>query len=95
MDRDWHTQRALLNDRKLAPAAPHVLPGHDVTRTWHLAISWTDYTYDSELDIAEDVPLAFSEAAQVPGGEVEFLSCKKSTIILTAFFQLKHQSWKK
>ncbi len=29
------------------------LSGHDVTRTWRLAINWTDYTYDSELDIAE------------------------------------------
>ncbi len=24
------------------------LPGHDVTRTWRLAVNLTDYTYDSE-----------------------------------------------
>ncbi len=31
-------------------------PGHDVTRTWRLAVNLTDYTYDSELDIADGVP---------------------------------------
>ncbi len=55
------------------------LPGYDVTHTWCLAINWTDYTYDSELDIAEDVPLAFSDAARVPGGE-------QSKIVLNKYF---------
>ncbi len=32
------------------------LSGHDITRTWRLAVNLTDYTYDSELDIADDVP---------------------------------------
>ncbi len=36
------------------------LPGHDVTRTWRLAINLTDYTYDSELD---SVPLAFRRSS--------------------------------
>ncbi len=73
--RSWltHTPRALLNDRKLTPAAPHVLlsflvmmsPAADVS-----SIDWTDYTYYSELGIAEGVPLAFSDAARVPEGEL-------------------------
>ncbi len=70
---DTHTQRALLNDKKLTPVAPHVLlsllvitlPSQDV-----LPIIWTDYTYDSEHGIAEGVSLAFFDAAQVPGGEL-------------------------
>ncbi len=57
--RDWHTQRALLNDKKITPVAPYVLlsplvitsPAHDV-----LPIVCIDYTYDSELDIADGVP---------------------------------------
>ncbi len=65
------THRALLIDKKLKPVAPHVLlsllvitpPNHDV-----LPIVCTDYTYDSEYDIAEGVHLAF-DAARVPGGE--------------------------
>ncbi len=56
---DIHTQRALLNDRKLTPAAHHMLlsilvmtsPAPDV---WPSIL--TDYTYDSELDIADGVP---------------------------------------
>ncbi len=39
-------------------------PARDV-----LPIIWTDYTYDSEHDIAEGVPLAFSDTARVPEGE--------------------------
>ncbi len=62
-----HTQRALLNDRKLTPAAHHVLlsilvmtsPAPDV---W--ASILTDYTYDSELDIADGVPPKRLDAAR-------------------------------
>ncbi len=67
-----HTQRALLNDRKLAPAAHHVLlsilvmtsPAPDV---WPSIL--TDYTYASELDIADGVPRSVSTQLDVPGGE--------------------------
>ncbi len=63
--------RALLHSWKLAPAAHHGLlsilvvtsPAPDV---W-LSIL-TDYTYDSELDIADGVPLAFSTQRLVPWG---------------------------
>ncbi len=62
--------RALLHSWKLAPAALHVLlsilvvtsPAPDV---W-LSIL-TDYTYDSELDIADGVPLAFDAASRSLG----------------------------
>ncbi len=65
--RDWHTQRALLNDKKLAPAAHHVFlsilvvtsPAPDV-----LPSILTDYTYDSELDNADGVPLKRPDAAR-------------------------------
>ncbi len=70
--RDWHTQRALLNDK--TPRAPHVLlsllvttsPAHDVHDV--LPIVCTDYTYDSELDIADGVPQKHLDAAQVLEG---------------------------
>ncbi len=63
--------RALLHSWKLAPAAHHVLlsilvvtsPAPDV---W-LSIL-TDYTYDSELDIADGVPLAFRRSVSFPRG---------------------------
>ncbi len=40
-------------------------PAHDV-----LPIICTDYTYDSELDIADGVPLKRSDAARGPEGEL-------------------------
>ncbi len=63
--------RALLHSWKLAPAAHHGLlsilvvtsPTPDV---W-LSIL-TDYTYDSELDIADGVPLAFRRSVSFPRG---------------------------
>ncbi len=63
--------RALLHSWKLAPAAHHGLlsilvvtsPAPDV---W-LSIL-TDYTYDSELDIADGVPLAFRRSVSFPRG---------------------------
>ncbi len=63
--------RAMLHSWKLAPAAHHVLlsivvvtsPAPDV---W-LSIL-TDYTYDSELDIADGVPLAFRRSVSFPRG---------------------------
>ncbi len=63
--------RALLHSWKLAPAAHHALlsilvvtsPAPDV---W-LSIL-TDYTYDSELDIADGVPLAFRRSVSFPRG---------------------------
>ncbi len=70
---DWHTQIALLNDRKLAPAAHHVLltilAAPDI-----LPSILTDYTYDSELDIADGVPLkAFRCSSKFPKGNKSFL----------------------
>ncbi len=58
--------RAMLHSWKLTPAADHMLlsllvitsPAHDV-----LPIVYTDYTYDSELDITDGVPQAFLDAA--------------------------------
>ncbi len=77
IDCDWHTQRALLNDKKQTPVAPHVLlsllvmtsPAHDV-----LAIVWTDYTVqsNSEHGIAEGVPLALSTQLQFLEGNCFF-----------------------
>ncbi len=63
--------RALLHSWKLAPAAHHGLlsilvvtsPAPDV---W-LSIL-TDYTYDSELDIADGVSLAFRRSVSFPRG---------------------------
>ncbi len=71
--RDWHAQRALLNDKKLTPAARHMLlsilvmtsPAPDV---WPSIL--TDYTYDSELDNADGIPQSVYDAARVPGGEL-------------------------
>ncbi len=68
--------RALLHSWKLAPAAHHGLlsilvvtsPAPDV---W-LSIL-TDYTYDSELDIADGVPLAFSTQRLVPSGNQDYI----------------------
>ncbi len=68
--------RTLLHSWKLAPAAHHVLlsilvvtsPAPDV---W-LSIL-TDYTYDSELDIADGVPLAFSTQRLVPSGNQGYI----------------------
>ncbi len=68
--------RALLHSWKLAPAAHHALlsilvvtsPAPDV---W-LSIL-TDYTYDSELDIADGVPLAFSTQRLVPSGNQGYI----------------------
>ncbi len=66
------------------PAAPHMLlsflvmtsPASDVS-----PIDWTDYTYDSELGIAEGVPLALSDADRVPEGE-PVLSVKIDILLL-------------
>ncbi len=47
-------------------------PGHDVTRTWRLAVNFvTDYTYDSELDIADGIPRSVSTQLHVPRGEAQ------------------------
>ncbi len=70
------TRGTLLHSWKLAPAAHHVLlsilvvtsPAPDV---W-LSIL-TDYTYDSELDIADGVPLAFSTQRLVPSGNQGYI----------------------
>ncbi len=51
--------------KKLAPAAPSRAfkhPGRDVTAPDVWPSILTDYTYDSELDNADGVPLAFDTA---------------------------------
>ncbi len=91
---DWHTQRALLNDKKAGAgctsrAFKH--PGRDVTAPDVWPSILTDYTYDSELDNADGVPLAFRRSSMFPDGNLE-------CVWLTAGegFQLDLKSiWKK
>ncbi len=71
----WHTQRALLNDKKAGAgctsrAFKH--PGHDVTAPDVWPSILTDYTYDSELDNADGVPLAFRRSSMFPEGNTTF-----------------------
>ncbi len=68
---DWHTQRALLNDKKAGAgctsrAFKH--PGRDVTAPDVWPSILTDYTYDSELDNADGVPLASRRSVSFPEG---------------------------
>ncbi len=68
---DWHTQRALLNDKKAGAgctsrAFKH--PGRDVTAPDVWPSILTDYTYDSELDNADGVPLASRRSSMFPEG---------------------------
>ncbi len=59
--------RAMLHSWKLAPAAfKH--PGCDVTAPDVWPSILTDYTYDSELDNADGVPLAFRRSVSFPRG---------------------------
>ncbi len=72
---DWHTQRALLNDKKAGAgctsrAFKH--PGRDVTAPDVWPSILTDYTYDSELDNADGVPLAFRRSSMFPEGNYLF-----------------------
>ncbi len=68
--------RALLRSWKLTPAARHVLlsilvmtsPAPDV---WPSIL--TDYTYDSELDIADGVPRSVSTQRLVPSGNQGYI----------------------
>ncbi len=78
--------RAMLHSWKLAPAAHHVLlsilvmtsPAPDV---WPSIL--TDYTYDSELDIADGVPRSVSTQLDVPGGEPNFTAIQMKNILYT------------
>ncbi len=72
---DWHTQRALLNDKKAGAgctsrAFKH--PGRDVTAPDVWPSILTDYTYDSELDNADGVPLASRRSSMFPEGNFKF-----------------------
>ncbi len=72
---DWHTQRALLNDKKAGAgctsrAFKH--PGRDVTAPDVWPSILTDYTYDSELDNADGVPLASRRSSMFPEGNCDF-----------------------
>ncbi len=68
--------RAMIHSWKLAPAAHHVLlsilvmtsPAPDV---WPSIL--TDYTYDSELDIADGVPRSISTPRLVPSGNQGYI----------------------
>ncbi len=48
-------------------------PGHDVTAPDAWPSILTDYTYDSELDNADGVPLAFRRSSMFPEGNQWFL----------------------
>ncbi len=72
---DWHTQRALLNDKKAGAgctsrAFKH--PGRDVTAPDVWPSILTDYTYDSELDNADGVLLASRRSSMFPEGNCVF-----------------------
>ncbi len=63
--------RAMLHSWKLAPAAHHVLLSilvSDVTAPDVWPSILTDYTYDSELDNADGVPLASRRSVSFPRG---------------------------
>ncbi len=52
-------------------------PGHDVTAPDVWPSILTDYTYDSELDNADGVPLAFRRSSMFPeGNNFSYLSVK-------------------
>ncbi len=80
---DWHTQRALLNDKKAGAgctsrAFKH--PGRDVTAPDVWPSILTDYTYDSELDNADGVPLASRRSSMFPEGNfVSFASVNENS----------------
>ncbi len=79
--------RAMLHSWKLAPAA-HLKhfkhPGHDVTAPDVWPSILTDYTYDSELDNADGVPLAFRRSVSFPRGtRVPYLSVTTSYVVTT------------
>ncbi len=48
-------------------------PGHDVTAPDVWPSILTDYTYDSELDNADGVPLAFRRSSMFPEGKHVFI----------------------
>ncbi len=48
-------------------------PGHDVTAPDVWPSILTDYTYDSELDNADGVPLAFRRSSMFPEGKHYFI----------------------
>ncbi len=80
---DWHTQRALLNDKKAGAgctsrAFKH--PGRDVTAPDVWPSILTDYTYDSELDNADGVPPSVSTQLDVPGGEHSYMIPKYTSL---------------
>ncbi len=92
---DWHTQRALLNDKKAGAgctsrAFKH--PGRDVTAPDVWPSILTDYTYDSELDNADGVPLAFRRSSMFPEGNsslstlLDFIIIKKNIYIFPFFY---------
>ncbi len=51
-------------------------PGHDVTAPDVWPSILTDYTYDSELDNADGVPLAFRRSSMFPEGNNVLLCCE-------------------
>ncbi len=87
---DWHTQRALLNDKKAGAgctsrAFKH--PGRDVTAPDVWPSILTDYTYDSELDNADGVPLASRRSSMFPEGNWIFsISLQCHMILLKSFW---------
>ncbi len=85
---DWHTQRALLNDKKAGAgctsrAFKH--PGRDVTAPDVWPSILTDYTYDSELDNADGVPLASRRSSMFPEGNFNDFSKSKNSIDINSY----------
>ncbi len=85
---DWHTQRALLNDKKAGAgctsrAFKH--PGRDVTAPDVWPSILTDYTYDSELDNADGVPLAFRRSSMFPEGNWMDQESQKKFVFFATF----------
>ncbi len=73
-------------------------PGHDVTAPDVWPSILTDYTYDSELDNADGVPLAFRRSSMFPEGNWIFSSYKSSglhdssEIIIICWFEAQKTS---
>ncbi len=92
---DWHTQRALLNDKKAGAgctsrAFKH--PGRDVTAPDVWPSILTDYTYDSELDNADGVPLASRRSSMFPEGNLCCHFYQFNTFLLKKFLQQNKQT---
>ncbi len=65
-------------------------PGHDVTAPDVWPSILTDYTFDSELDNADGVPLAFRRSSMFPEGNHECLCYLKKIHSLLCIYKDTH-----